>query len=353
MMVLALFAGTLWGADVILNEYNAVSNTEFLNGGDSAADESGGRASDSYFGRIPGNGGDWFELVIIKDHLDMRSWHLDIFDNGKLAKTLTLTAHPIWQDLRSGTIITVAEDVRSDINYDPAAGDWWINVQADDSAEGLYIQALSFPVSANNWQLRIRDVGSTTMFGPAGEGVAPDAKVGSTEIFHLETDPSADVTPDDKDYDDASDFSTFGAPNRWGAQDVNDLRPALAPKPASIKLLAPNGAETLTAGKVVTVRWQSEGIAGEVLVEFSVDYGFSWTAVYPPNLGNTGQYQWLVPLVDTEEAHVRVSSANRPSVCDESDAPFTILTSTAVADLTGDGMLDFSDLVLLAAIWLN
>jgi hypothetical protein len=349
----SLFSGTLWAADVILNEYNAVDPTGFLGGGDSSADQAGGRASDSYFGRIPGNGGDWFELAVIKDHLDMRGWQLDTFVSGKLDKTLTLTAHPIWLDLRAGTIITVAQNVPSDISYDPAAGDWWINVQACNGADGKYISATSFTVSNKNWQLRIRNVAGAVIFGPAGEGVAPNAKVGSTEVFVLKADPTASITPNSPNYDTSKKFSTFGAPNRWGVEDFNNLRPVIAPKPASITVQSPNGAESLTAGKVVMVRWQSAGVSETVLVEFSLDDGFSWVPVYPPNVGNTGQYKWLVPLVDSNQALIRVSSANRPFVYDVSDRPFTILASTTVADLTSDGRVDFADLARLAATWLN
>ena len=161
----------------------------FLGGGDSSADEMGGRAADGFFGRVPGNGGDWFELVVIKDHLDMRGWLLDYFVSGKLDKTLTLTAQPIWSDLRAGTIITVAQDVPNDISYDPAAGDWWINVQASTDADGKYISAKSFPVSNKNWQLRIRNIAGAIVFGPAGEGIAPNAKVGDTEVFYSQGGP--------------------------------------------------------------------------------------------------------------------------------------------------------------------
>jgi len=353
MVVLSLLSGTLWAADVILNEYNAIDSASFLGGGDSSADEMGGRASDDYFGRIPGNGGDWFELAVIKDHLDMRGWQLDTFVSGKLDKTLTLTANPIWSDLRAGTIITVAQNVLSDVSYDPAAGDWWINVQASTDADGKYISAKSFTVSNKNWQLRLRNISGAVVFGPAGEGVAPNAKVGNTEVFILKTDPSAAVTANSPDYDTSKHFSTFGAPNRWGTQDFNDLRPILAPKAATIKLLSPNGAESLTSGKVVTIQWQSEGITESVLVEFSLDAGFSWTGVYPANVGNTGQYKWLVPLVDSNQALVRVSSSNRPSVYDISDKPFTILASTPVADLAGGRRIDYSALACFAASWLN
>jgi hypothetical protein len=325
LLVLALMPGALRAADVILNEYNAVGSTSFLGGGDSAADESGGRASDCYFGRVPGNGGDWFELVVIKDHLDMRSWSLDIYDSGALDETLTLTANPIWSDLRSGTIITVAEDVPSDVSYDPAAGDWWINVQANDNGDGLYIEKSSFPVSSSNWQLRIRNVAGQVVFGPAGEGVSPTGGISGTEVFRLEGSPSDSITRDSPKYDDGSDFSTFGAPNRWGMQDFNDLRPAIPPKPATLTVLEPNGGQTVVPGEIVTVSWKSTGTPGPVLVEFSLDGGASWTPVYPPNIGDSGTYKWLVPLVDSKDALIRVSGVNRPSVYDESDIPFVIV----------------------------
>jgi hypothetical protein len=292
-------------------------------------------------------------LVVIKDHLDIRGWQLDIFEDGILDETLTLTAHSIWKDLRAGTIITVSEDLASDISYDPAAGDWWINVRANNNGDGLYIEKSSFPVSSKNWQLRIRNIAGQVVFGPAGEGISPASGVSGIEIFRLEDNPSETILADSPDYDDGDDFSTFGAPNRWGAQSFDKLRAVVAPAPASITLLAPNGAEILVSGKVSDVEWQSEGIDEDVLVEFSVDHGLSWNAVYPPNIGNTGRYRWLVPLVDSSEAQVRVSSSTRPSISDHSDAPFTILNTTPVAGLVSDGRVDFSALARWAAAWLN
>ncbi len=353
MVVLSLVSGTLWAADVILNEYNAVDGTSFLGGGYSSADDKGGRASDCYFGRIMGNGGDWFELVVIKDHLDMRGWQLDTYSGTKLDKTLTLTSDPIWSDLRAGTIITVAQDVPTDISYDPAAGDWWINVQAKNGGDGKYISARSFDVSNKDWRLAIRNVAGTVVFGPAGEGISPLTGVGTTEVFQLKAEPTDAIEADSTQYDTTDKFSTFGAPNRWGEQNLNDLRPVLDPKPASITVLAPNGGEAFTSGKVVTVRWQSQGIAETVLVEFSIDAGASWTSVYPPNVGNTGQYKWLVPLVDSTKAMIRVSSSNRPAVAATSANTFSIVASTTVADLVDNGWLDFSALARLAAAWLN
>jgi hypothetical protein len=322
--VLALLAANAWSADIILNEYNAVDSNDFLNGGDSAADADGGRASDSYFGRVQGNGGDWFELVVIKDHLDIRGWHLDILPGGILDEILDFTNDPIWSDLRSGTIITVAEDVPTDVSYNPAAGDWWINVQANNNADGKYIEASSFPVNSSNWQLRIRNTAGAIVFGPAGEGISPASGVSGTEVFRLEEDPDDSITQYSNDYDDGSDFSTFGAPNRWGVQDFSDLRTVEA-EPASLLLLTPQGPDAFVAGTLVPIAWEFDGAIDSVLVEFSLDGGATWREVYPPNVGNTGQYDWPVPpTIASDTCLIRVSNAKRPAVYDTSDEPFTI-----------------------------
>ena len=164
-------------------------------------------------------------MVVITDHLDIRGWQLDVYENKILDETLVLTANPIWQDLRAGTIITVSEDVPSDVSYNPAAGDWWINVQANNNGDGLYIEKSSFPVGSTNWQLRIRDKAGQVIFGPAGEGISPASGVSGTEIFRLEDDPDATVVANSTDYDDGADFSTFGSPNRWAKQGLGKLRP--------------------------------------------------------------------------------------------------------------------------------
>ena len=200
-------------APVILNEYNAVSDTEFLKNA----------GTDSFWGTVQGNGGDWFELVVTIDHQDLRGWELVIENAGSAPEILTLSSDALWADVRSGTIITVSEDLPDDVSHDPAGGDWWINVQAADGASGSYITASDFPVSNSDWQLTIRDAGSVVVFGPAGEGIQPETGIGSDEVFKLEQDPSQDVTPL-SNYNDGT-SSTFGAANAWsGGSGVQDFR---------------------------------------------------------------------------------------------------------------------------------
>jgi hypothetical protein len=206
---------------VILNEYNAVSGSKYLK-------DSG---TDTFWGRIAGNGGDWFELVVTQDHLDMRNWRLRISDDtggaGQSVQTLFLTGNQIWSDVRSGTIITVSEDLPDDLsNYDPENGKWWINVQANDDASGTYITAADFKVSNDNWQLTIRDSNGTDVFGPAGEGIKPDSGIGSDEVFSLQEDPDFLIN-ERSNYEDST-SSTFGSANIYAdgevEQDFSELR---------------------------------------------------------------------------------------------------------------------------------
>ncbi len=223
-------------AKLILNEYNAVSATNYLNGGTAAVDEDGGAAADPAFGRVLGNGGDWFELVVIADHLDIRGWKLDLCDNGVCNEQLVFSNHAIWSDLRAGTILTVSEDQPDNVSYNPAGGDWTINVRAIDGGSSTYITPNSFPVSNDNWQITIRQANDSLVFGPAGEGLAvdplqgcdpPPVGVNAREMFKLEADPSAIVERCSQSYNDGK-SSTFGAPNAWNGgasvQSFNALR---------------------------------------------------------------------------------------------------------------------------------
>ena len=162
----------------------------------------------------------------------MRGWDLVLtHETGSASETteiLTLMADPIWSDLRAGTIITVSEQLADDVGYAPdlVTNDFWINVQAADGAPGSYITASNFPASNDNWQLTIRDGLDQVVFGPAGEGVNPTGGVGSDEVFKLEEDPNASISPF-SNYNDGT-SSTFGSPNIYAAgastQDFSDLR---------------------------------------------------------------------------------------------------------------------------------
>ena len=139
--------------------------------------------SDTFWGNALGNGGDWFELVVTEDHLDIRGWQIVVETDGDPASTLSFTNDAILSDLRGGTIITVSELLPSDVSYDPAGGDWWLNVRAGLGGDGLYISNTDFNVAHTNTRLTVLDAVGDTVFGPAGEGVQPLTGVGNIEVL--------------------------------------------------------------------------------------------------------------------------------------------------------------------------
>jgi len=89
-------------------------------------------------------------------------------------------------------------------------------------------------------------------------------------------------------------------------------------------LLAPNGGEVLPAGSTYPIRWETGGTVGNVLIQYSTDNGGTWAPVEPPNIGNSGSYNWLVPQVTSDRCRVLISDASSPDVISYSDAAFTI-----------------------------
>jgi MYXO-CTERM domain-containing protein len=111
---------------------------------------------------------------------------------------------------------------------------------------------------------------------------------------------------------------------RWDGQ-VTD-RFAMIKGPGLV-LGAPDGGEALAGGMTATIRWATVGTTiASVKLELSLDGGASWSVI-APSVANSGSYDWRVPAVDTTRALVRVSSAADPSLRDESDAEFSILSA--------------------------
>ncbi|MGE9291281.1 MAG: hypothetical protein ACQKBT_09845, partial [Puniceicoccales bacterium] len=250
---------------VIVNEYNAIDSDEFLNGGDIHTDDDLGTASDPVFGRIEGNGGDWFELVVVGDgtagSVDLRGWTIEIADNASFPfeaeERIVLSNHSYWSAVPSGTILTFTEKRTAEGGLDSSleavdnlnAEGWvWSNIwigdselisYTDEATNGYSLDAVTGEVSGiavskdDTWFL-IRDDVGTLAFGPVGEGIAPTSGIGGTEVFELEGHPTpytsplvqaADTPVLLEGYDDGS-ASTFGRPNQWnGDTEEQDFTP--------------------------------------------------------------------------------------------------------------------------------
>jgi hypothetical protein len=77
--------------------------------------------------------------------------------------------------------------------------------------------------------------------------------------------------------------------------------------------------------------------------------------VDPPNVGNTGSYEWIVPDVNSQQCLVRVSDVANPQEGDTSDQVFTIFVCqrSLAGDLNNDCYVDFRDIAVIAMDWLN
>ena len=200
---------------IVLNEWNAVDQERWL-------DDDG---QDDALGRVQGNGGDWIELLVLEDGLDLRGWRLAMEDRAGPAGVLIFTQNPALSNLWAGTLITIAEDLPEDTAYDPQAGDWRFHLRASQEGSGAYVSASDFEVTHREWQLTISDAEGHIRFGPVGEGIAPAAGISSREVGLLAADPSEDLRRDSGAYRGGR-SSSFGAANHWdeGEQDLSVLR---------------------------------------------------------------------------------------------------------------------------------
>jgi len=105
------------------------------------------------------------------------------------------------------------------------------------------------------------------------------------------------------------------------------------PAPGAVLLAVPNGGEVLTAGSTYPITWSSEGTISDVLIEYSTDNGGDWSSIV--TVPNTGSYDWLVPVVDSNQCLVRISDVNNADVNDMSNGVFTIQTVVTVPNAVG------------------
>ncbi len=142
---------------VILNEYNAVREDRFLNGGDENFDDDNGQAEDSFFGRVMGNGGNWFELVTNccdSETVDMRNWvlHWQEVRDGT-SGNIVLSDDDFWAAVPAGTILTFIENNSAQGGLDSVVdfslpGGNWININTFDTQ---YVDETTSNVADPTW----------------------------------------------------------------------------------------------------------------------------------------------------------------------------------------------------------
>jgi hypothetical protein len=90
-----------------------------------------------------------------------------------------------------------------------------------------------------------------------------------------------------------------------------------------IRVLSPNGGETLTGESTHEITWETTGPIANVEIEYSTDNGTSWTSI-TGSTGNDGSYEWTVPNISSDQCLVRISDTDgNPS--DTSNSTFSIV----------------------------
>jgi len=126
----------------------------------------------------------------------------------------------------------------------------------------------------------------------------------------------------------------------------------------SITVLSPNGGEVWQIGKTYLIRWSSQGLPPDLLLEIDLlqpipgSIPEQWSVVYTvaPAVKNTGEFSWTIPLtINLGEATQtitpgqywigintgpRVASGKYVGIGDKSDAPFSIVTATTNPSIT-------------------
>jgi len=124
----------------------------------------------------------------------------------------------------------------------------------------------------------------------------------------------------------------------------------------NITVVSPNGGEQIAAGSRFTITWQSSGVTGDVLIEYSIDNGQTWRPISYDPVTNTGMFDWQnVPGDVSRDCLVAVSWADNQSVYDVSDSAFTVYRCLLemMSDINRDCYVDMHDLAWLAGEWLE
>jgi len=113
----------------------------------------------------------------------------------------------------------------------------------------------------------------------------------------------------------------------------------------TLTLTAPNGGENWQVGSVRTITWASQGVVGDVKLEYSIDNGGSWSTIVA-GVTNDGSQDWTIPTVPSSSCLVRISEAVDDNPSDISNAVFTIAPVGVSVNyaLNFDGLSDYVEI---------
>ena len=88
-----------------------------------------------------------------------------------------------------------------------------------------------------------------------------------------------------------------------------------------LTVIKPNGGEIFYTGTQEKIYWIWSDTVSNVTIEYS--YGTGWNLI-AANHPNSGEFNWLVPSVNTNQAIIKISKSDDQGIYDISDFPFSI-----------------------------
>jgi len=121
----------------------------------------------------------------------------------------------------------------------------------------------------------------------------------------------------------------------------------------SLALTFPNGGEVWQPGEIRQIQWTASDLGGYVKLEYTTNVGQNWNVINSSIPLTQGQYDWLIPDIQSPDCKVRVTSTSNPQFTDESDSLFVIATQGInVYYPDGGEALKIGSIVQLSA-WLS
>jgi len=156
----------------------------------------------------------------------------------------------------------------------------------------------------------------------------------SGDVFGTSTSKTTTYTPSAVTADTNVEITCNGVPDGGTAQ-VSKIQFIITKNTNPyIKVTRPNGGEEFYVSTDEEITWDSEGVTGNVKIEYSAD-NFVNTTVLAPNAQNTGSWTWPdISVAKTSSALIRITSLNNTALTDDSDETFSIKSCTDDFNLT-------------------
>ena len=91
----------------------------------------------------------------------------------------------------------------------------------------------------------------------------------------------------------------------------------------SINILSPENNEKVKANSNYKIKWSSKNVSS-IKLEYSTDNGTNWTLINNSITASLGEYNWLVPIIESTQCKIRIRDIEDPTIMNTIDSSFEI-----------------------------